>query len=346
MRIPRILVIANDGQFAEWFGRSDLQVQDVCEYLIQKPIELLRKGTEELRGQFDFIIFYRENLSDYLGQVAFRRILATFKEPVGFIDQYDDPLILDWVRHPRLVYFKRELRHDFLSTKFFIDYAAGMMHELRSGRRPPLTASEAVRAMLRGKVRLLPTSISNYLTVKAIDRFGSPHSKEYKVSLIASIKGATPLQLFLKAGYFRERLAAATIVRRIPNSVCYLYGDTKAELPRHGLTIDAYAQITSKSACAIAPLGVGQTQTYRYWEIASLGAVPISPRHKVRVENDFVEGEEVLHYDKVGEIKEIVSGLAEDERLGLRIGTAARERYRKHHTPENRVKYLVHSLRD
>ena len=85
--------------------------------------------------------------------------------------------------------------------------------------------------------------------------------------------------------------------------------------------------------------------TLRYWEIPALGGFMISQRPGILIENDFVDGEDVVYCkDDLSDLVELCEYYLEHDEERKRIGSNALKKTARFHTDIVRAQYLVNTI--
>ena len=339
-----VLIVADNRDWAEWFGRRDESYFDICNYRFTTTHEYLRNA-HSLSDEFEHLLFYRENLATQEGRSALYLATRACKGNVGFVDNYDDPVILRCANDPRIIYFKLDIRLGFAHSVLRAEYIYSMLHEFRMGYHSPLTPMEAYKAIGAGRIRQFQLSINNRLPLEVINQCLLSQTKRIPVSMIATVTpSASWTQYLTKAGYIKNRLSIARVIRTIPGSFVRVgRGGSRGETSSP-LTPTTYAMVTSSSLLGVAPLGVGHAQTYRYFEIAALKTVPLAPATMTMMHDEFVDREEILVYSGAQDVKRLIEQTISDEKLCRRLANAAYLKFQTLHTPRRRVAQLIESL--
>jgi hypothetical protein len=316
----------------------------------QMPIDLdiinssaVVKNPASILKEYDYVIFFDSMLDSDRGRKAVDIILSHFKEPIAMLDDRDDPVILRYMHHPNLKYFKREFRRLPWDTITIIGYNISWMYWYRAHGRPlPLTLPEAIQAYEAGRILPLPLSISSAVNDSIIQRLQGT-TKNYSISMVGVTHYTSRLRNFIARGASpRRRLLIAKELRTIPNSFVLMgYKDDKDWRP---LSVEDYVTTIARSTSSVATRGSG-FDTYRYYEIPALNSVLLADTLRIVIPNDFVAGKEAIFFSEPKELISIVETLVSDERLAKRIAEAGHRKYEEFHTPQRRLMYLIEELK-
>lgn len=82
--------------------------------------------------------------------------------------------------------------------------------------------------------------------------------------------------------------------------------------------------------------------TLRYWEIAALGGFMISQRPQIKIENNYIDGEEIVYCkDDLSDLVELCEYYLKHDEERIRIGKNAQIKTKKYHTDEVRAKFIL-----
>jgi hypothetical protein len=112
---------------------------------------------------------------------------------------------------------------------------------------------------------------------------------------------------------------------------------------RSGLTHDEYMRRLGRSKIGISARGEGH-DTYRYWEIPWAGAVLMSARLGIVIEDDFVEDEEALFFDSVDEMVRKAQGLLLDEARWIDLSSAGLSAVEDRHLSTHRAARVLDAV--
>jgi hypothetical protein len=107
------------------------------------------------------------------------------------------------------------------------------------------------------------------------------------------------------------------------------------------LPIDEYLARCAAARVVWAPEGFGW-QTFRQYEAALCGSVPLCNRPTIELHKPLVHGVHALYYDpEPGSLRQVLAvALAEREKLSM-LGAAARDHVLAHHTPTAIARYVA-----
>lgn len=90
----------------------------------------------------------------------------------------------------------------------------------------------------------------------------------------------------------------------------------------------------------------GGWDTLRYWELAALGCFMISQRPQIQIENNFIEGEEIIYCkDDLSDLLELCNYYLEHEEERKKIGKNAQKKLMQHHTNKARAHYILEKIK-
>ncbi len=263
------------------------------------PIEALIRTIfrrSALRGHFPIFRTFAQQL-----------LRGGVKAPVAVLDLHDSPSILACNRHlleVATIYFKRELPPD--RWQLF----------MRAGKIPTLRYRRL--AHFGNKLsRIRPLSLGIPDSMLAYGIHASPSSRKdvdvffagrLKWSSTVRERGAEELAQLSKAGL-------------------------RVEITEKRMSPSEYLARCARAWLVWAPEGYG-CDSFRAYEAAFAGSVPLISRQTIERHKPLVENEHCIYYDvEVGQLTETVQhSLRNRDRL-LKIGAAARDHVLQHHTP-------------
>jgi hypothetical protein len=87
--------------------------------------------------------------------------------------------------------------------------------------------------------------------------------------------------------------------------------------------------------------------TLRYWEIPALGGFMISQYPNIKIENNYVDGEDIVYCkDDLSDLVELCEYYLEHEEERIRISKSAKKRTKKFHTDIARAKYVIEKINE
>lgn len=128
---------------------------------------------------------------------------------------------------------------------------------------------------------------------------------------------------------FREEIVAAMISLGFPPAV----NQDKRD----------YNRSLRSSLVGVAVRGMGW-DTYRYWEIPYFGAALLSQRPGHVIPANFVEDQEAVFYDTVGDFRTKLQDMIAKPEETLRIAAAGHKALRERHLSVNRARTILESL--
>lgn len=104
-----------------------------------------------------------------------------------------------------------------------------------------------------------------------------------------------------------------------------------------------YNRALMRSLVGVAVRGNGW-DTYRYWEIPYFGAVLLSQRPGIVIPNDFIDGQEAVHYDSISDLKQKLKHLLENPQKAQEIAASGRKAAMERHLSINRAKAIMSAI--
>ncbi|MDF1881090.1 glycosyltransferase family 1 protein [Sulfurimonas sp. MAG313] len=87
--------------------------------------------------------------------------------------------------------------------------------------------------------------------------------------------------------------------------------------------------------------------TLRYWEIPALGGFMISQRPQIKIDNDYVDGEDIVYCkDDLSNLVELCDYYLSHDSEREKIAAKAKERTMKYHTNINRADYILEKINE
>ncbi|MEM4092971.1 MAG: glycosyltransferase [Conexivisphaerales archaeon] len=338
--MDRVALLYEGGHDQHWLVRKYEQMPIDLDIITSSAVV---KGPPSMLREYDYVIFFDSMLDSNKGKRAVDIILSHFKEPIAMLDDRDDPVILRYIHHPNLKYFKREFRRLPWNTITLISYNISYMYWYRTHGRPlPLTLPEALQAYEAKSVLPLPLSISSAITDSMLQCLQGA-TKIYSVSMVGVTHYTSRLWNFIARGASpKRRLLIAKELSRIPNS--FVLMGYKGDRDWRPLSLEDYIITIARSTSSVATRGSG-FDTYRYYEIPALNSVLLADTSRIVIPNDFVAGKEAIFFSEPKELASIVETLVSDEKLTRRIAEAGHKKYEEYHTPQRRLIYLMEELK-
>lgn len=89
----------------------------------------------------------------------------------------------------------------------------------------------------------------------------------------------------------------------------------------------------------------GGWDTLRYWELAALGCFMISQRPQIKIDNNFIEGEEIIYCkDDLSDLIELCNYYLEHEEERKKIGLNAQKKLQQYHSNVARAKSILKKI--
>lgn len=104
-----------------------------------------------------------------------------------------------------------------------------------------------------------------------------------------------------------------------------------------------YKDILKSSEIGISIAGVGQ-DTYRYWEVPYYGALLMSQRLDIKIQNGFTDMENVVFFDDINDFNSKLEFLMNNPKIMKDIAQKGHEHLMKYHTSKNRASYVISEL--
>jgi hypothetical protein len=112
---------------------------------------------------------------------------------------------------------------------------------------------------------------------------------------------------------------------------------------RDSLSKTAYNEALSRSIAGLSAKGVGW-DTYRYWEVPYFGAILVSQRLPIVIEDDFKEDQEAIFFSSQGEMRSKLSGLLSDPGRMASLASAGHRASMERHLSSNRARTVLTRL--
>lgn len=109
------------------------------------------------------------------------------------------------------------------------------------------------------------------------------------------------------------------------------------------MTHDTYMGWLARSKIGVSARGAGW-DTYRYWETPWAGALLLSQRLGIVVEDDFVEGQEALFFDDVDQMEAIARSLLAEPRRLQDIAARGRSAVEDRHMSTHRASSVIKAI--
>jgi len=110
-----------------------------------------------------------------------------------------------------------------------------------------------------------------------------------------------------------------------------------------GMSHDTYMGWLARSKIGVSARGAGW-DTYRYWETPWAGAMLLSQRLDIVIEDDFVEGQEALFFDDVGQMEMIARSLLAETWRCADIGTRGLHAVEERHLSTHRAARVIDAI--
>ena len=114
-------------------------------------------------------------------------------------------------------------------------------------------------------------------------------------------------------------------------------------MPDKRLEKAEYNRMLMSSLVGVSARGQGW-DTYRYWETAYFGVALLSQRLNIVIPKDFVDGEEVILWDDLDDLKDKALKLVADPDRARSIGSASRTACLRNHLSTHRAQVVMEAL--
>jgi hypothetical protein len=157
-----------------------------------------------------------------------------------------------------------------------------------------------------------------------------PFNFSYSESYIPNIDTKRDIPLFWagKFAHYRRRFL------EVANEVLGI------DMSNYGFSQDDYKEQLLRSKIGLSLRGYG-FDTVRYYEVPAHGALLFSQKPKIRIENDFIDGENAVFFYEPEDMREKLKYLLEHDDYVDSIRLKGHEWLKKYHTSEVRARQLL-----
>jgi hypothetical protein len=244
-----------------------------------------------------------------------------------FIDGEDDPFIRAIYKHAN-VYFKREkllyprARSNLAKPYDYIKHATWTyLGDKRLGSAIKLVKNMKICSLAFQTTKHKLQSINLTATKKPNE---APLDKLYDICFIISPGNA-----------FREGFAKQL------SAYCTKKGHKAYISTSGGVPAEEYVRIIRQSKTALSLRGLGW-DTYRYYDIASLGTCLISEYLPIEIQNNFINKEEAVFFDDFSDFTRKFEWALKNN--WQEIGDAGKEKFDLWHVPTQRAQRVLNTI--